>query len=98
VVGFKRCKAEWRSSRCCWNAFRRCREKIKGQGTEVRCRKRTGGLIKLFLLLGQLRLKKFYAKSSISRKNGLKYGIIYLLNFYIDFEDETVAMQERCCN
>jgi hypothetical protein len=31
---------------------------------------------------------KTYAKSSIVNKNGLKYGVIYLPKFYIDFENK----------
>jgi carboxyl-terminal processing protease len=33
-------------------------------------------------------IEETYTKSSIVTKNGLKYGVIYLPKFYIDFENK----------
>src|SRR5690606_13379133 len=41
------------------------------------------------IIRDQVEIEETYAKSSIVEKNGLKYGIIYLPKFYIDFEDNS---------
>jgi carboxyl-terminal processing protease len=66
-------------------------KKIKGpKGTEVRLTvKRNDGSIKVISLIrDEVEIEETYAKSSIVEKNGLKYGVIYLSKFYIDFEDK----------
>lgn len=65
-------------------------KKIKGpKGTEVRLSvKKTDGTLKVISIIrDEVEIEETYAKSSIVEKNGLKYGIIYLPKFYIDFED-----------
>ncbi len=67
-------------------------KKIKGpKGTEVRLSvKKTDGTLKVISIIrDQVEIEETYAKSSIVEKNGLKYGIIYLPKFYIDFEDNS---------
>jgi carboxyl-terminal processing protease len=66
-------------------------KKIKGpKGTEVRLTvKRTDGTIKVITIIrDEVEIEETYAKSSIVEKNGLKYGIIYLPKFYIDFDNQ----------
>ena len=66
-------------------------KKIKGpKGTEVRLTvKKTDGSIKIISLIrDNIEIEETYLKSSIVNKNGLKYGVIYLPKFYIDFEDK----------
>ena len=66
-------------------------KKIKGpKGTEVRLTlKKTDGTIKVISIIrDEVEIEETYAKSSIIEKDGLKYGIIYLPKFYIDFEDK----------
>lgn len=66
-------------------------KKIKGpKGTEVKLTvKRTDGTIKVISIIrDEVEIEETYAKSSIVEKNGLKYGIIYLPKFYIDFENQ----------
>ena len=66
-------------------------KKIKGpKGTEVRLTvKRTDGTIKVISIIrDEVEIEETYAKSSIVEKNGLKYGIIYLPKFYIDFDNQ----------
>ena len=66
-------------------------KKIKGpKGTEVRLTiKKNDGSIKVITIIrDQIEIEETYAKSSIVEKNGLKYGIIYLPKFYIDFENK----------
>lgn len=66
-------------------------KKIKGpKGTEVRLTvKRTDGTIKVISIIrDEVEIEETYAKSSIVEKNGVKYGIIYLPKFYIDFENK----------
>ena len=65
-------------------------KKIKGpKGTEVRLTiKKTDGSIKVITLIrDEIEIEETYLKSSIVEKNGLKYGVIYLPKFYIDFEN-----------
>jgi len=66
-------------------------KKIKGpKGTEVRLTvKKADGSIKIISLIrDNIEIEETYLKSSIVNKNGLKYGVIYLPKFYIDFEDK----------
>ncbi len=65
-------------------------KKIKGpKGTEVRLTvKKVDGTIKIISIIRDIvEIEETYAKSSIVEKNGLKYGIINLPKFYIDFEN-----------
>ncbi len=65
-------------------------KKIKGpKGTEVRLTvKKVDGTLKVYSIIRDIvEIEETYAKSSIVNKNGLKYGIIYLPKFYIDFEN-----------
>jgi carboxyl-terminal processing protease len=65
-------------------------KKIKGpKGTEVRLTvKKVDGTIKVISIIRDIvEIEETYAKSSIVEKNGIKYGIIYLPKFYIDFEN-----------
>ncbi len=66
-------------------------KKIKGpKGTEVKLTvKKIDGTIKEITILRDIvEIEETYAKSSVVEKNGLKYGVIYLPKFYIDFENE----------
>ena len=66
-------------------------KKIKGpKGTEVRLTvKKVDGTIKVISIIRDIvEIEETYAKSSIVEKNGLKYGVIYLPKFYIDFENK----------
>ena len=65
-------------------------KKIKGpKDTEVRLTvKKTDGSIKVISIIrDEVEIEETYAKSSVVEKNGLKYGVIYLPKFYIDFAD-----------
>ena len=65
-------------------------KKIKGpKDTEVRLTvKKTDGSIKVISIIrDEVEIEETYAKSSIVEKNGIKYGVIYLPKFYIDFAD-----------
>jgi carboxyl-terminal processing protease len=65
-------------------------KKIKGpKDTEVRLTvKKTDGSIKVITIIrDEVEIEETYAKSSIVEKNGVKYGVIYLPKFYIDFAD-----------
>lgn len=65
-------------------------KKIKGpKGSEVRLTvKKVDGTIKIISIIRDIvEIEETYAKSSIVNKNGVKYGIIYLPKFYIDFEN-----------
>ncbi len=65
-------------------------KKIKGpKGTTVKLTvKKIDGTIKIISIVRDIvEIEETYAKSSIIEKNGLKYGVIYLPKFYIDFED-----------
>jgi carboxyl-terminal processing protease len=66
-------------------------KKIKGpKGTEVRLTvKKVDGTIKVISIIRDIvEIEETYAKSSVVTKNGLKYGVIYLPKFYIDFENK----------
>ena len=66
-------------------------KKIKGpKGTEVRMTvKKTDGSIKVISIIrDEVELEETYAKSSIIEKDGVKYGIIYLPKFYINFDNK----------
>lgn len=66
-------------------------KKIKGpKGTEVRLTvKKNDGTIKVISIIrDEVEIEETYAKSSIVEKDGMKYGIIYLPKFYIDFENK----------
>ena len=66
-------------------------KKIKGpKGSEVRLTvKKVDGTIQVISIIRDIvEIEETYAKSSIVEKNGLKYGVIYLPKFYIDFENK----------
>jgi carboxyl-terminal processing protease len=66
-------------------------KKIKGpKGSEVRLTvKKVDGTIKVISIIRDIvEIEETYAKSSVVTKNGLKYGVIYLPKFYIDFENK----------
>jgi len=66
-------------------------KKIKGpKGTEVRLTiKKVDGTIKVISIIRDVvEIEETYAKSSVVDKNGLKYGVIYLPKFYINFENK----------
>ena len=66
-------------------------KKIKGpKGSEVRLTvKKVDGSIKTISIIRDVvEIEETYAKSSVVERNGLKYGIIYLPKFYINFEDK----------
>jgi carboxyl-terminal processing protease len=66
-------------------------KKIKGpKGTEVRLTvKKVDGTIKVISIIRDIvEIEETYAKSSVVEKNGVKYGVIYLPKFYIDFENK----------
>lgn len=65
-------------------------KKIKGpKGTEVRLTvKKVDGSIKIISIIRDIvEIEETYVKSSVVEKNGVKYGVIYLPKFYIDFEN-----------
>ena len=66
-------------------------KKIKGpKGSEVRLTvKKVDGTIKIISIVRDIvEIEETYAKTSIVTRNGLKYGVIYLPKFYIDFENK----------
>jgi carboxyl-terminal processing protease len=66
-------------------------KKIKGpKGSEVRLTvKKVDGTIKVISIIRDIvEIEETYVKSSVVEKNGLKYGVIYLPKFYIDFENK----------
>ncbi len=66
-------------------------KKIKGhKGTEVKLTvKKVDGTIKVISIIRDVvEIEETYAKSSVVERNGLKYGVIYLPKFYIDFENK----------
>jgi carboxyl-terminal processing protease len=66
-------------------------KKIKGpKGSEVRLTvKKVDGTIKVISIIRDVvEIEETYAKSSVVNKNGLKYGVIYLPKFYINFENK----------
>ena len=65
-------------------------KKIKGpKGSEVRLTvKKVDGTVKIISIIRDVvEIEETYAKTSIVSRNGLKYGVIYLPKFYIDFEN-----------
>ena len=65
-------------------------KKIKGpKGTIVRLtvKKIDGTIVIISIERDIVELEETYAKSSVVEKDGMKYGIIYLPKFYIDFEN-----------
>ena len=66
-------------------------KKIKGpKGSEVRLTvKKVDGSIKTISIIRDIvEIEETYVKSSIVERNGLKYGVIYLPKFYIEFENK----------
>jgi carboxyl-terminal processing protease len=66
-------------------------KKIKGpKGSEVRLTvKKVDGTIQIISIIRDIvEIEETYAKSSVVDKNGIKYGVIYLPKFYIDFENK----------
>ncbi|MBC7642787.1 MAG: carboxy terminal-processing peptidase [Flavobacterium sp.] len=66
-------------------------KKIKGhKGTEVvlTVKKQDGTIKEISIIRDIVELEETYVKSSIVEKNGLKYGVIYLPKFYINFENK----------
>ena len=66
-------------------------KKIKGtKGSEVRLtvKKVDGSMKTISIVRDIVEIEETYAKSSVVEKNGLKYGVIYLPKFYIDFENK----------
>ncbi len=66
-------------------------KKIKGpKGSEVRLTvKKVDGTIKTIAIIRDIvEIEETYVKSSIVERNGLKYGVIYLPKFYIEFENK----------
>ncbi len=65
-------------------------KKIKGpKGTEVRLtvKKVDGTITVVSVIRDTVETEETYAKSSVIERNGVKYGIINLPKFYIDFEN-----------
>ena len=66
-------------------------KKIKGpKGSEVRLTvKKVDGSIKTISIIRDVvEIEETYVKSSVVERNGLKYGVIYLPKFYIEFENK----------
>jgi len=66
-------------------------KKIKGpKGTEVRLTvKKVDGSIKIISIIRDVvEIEETYAKSSLVRKDGKLYGVIYLPKFYINFDNK----------
>jgi len=66
-------------------------KKIKGKkGTEVRLTvKKVDGNIQLISIIrDEVETEETFAKSGVIDRNGMKYGVIYLPKFYIDFENK----------
>ncbi|WP_281637138.1 carboxy terminal-processing peptidase [Flavobacterium marginilacus] len=66
-------------------------KKIKGpKGSEVRLTvKKADGTIQIIPIIRDIvEIEETYVKSSVIEKNGLKYGVIYLPKFYVDFENK----------
>ncbi|WP_310554372.1 carboxy terminal-processing peptidase [Flavobacterium sp.] len=66
-------------------------KKIKGKrGSEVKLTvKKVDGSIKVISIIRDIvEIEETYAKSTITIKDGKKYGVIYLPKFYIDFEND----------
>ncbi|HWS60264.1 MAG TPA: carboxy terminal-processing peptidase [Flavobacterium sp.] len=65
-------------------------KKIKGpKGSEVRLTvKKVDGTIKTISIIRDIvEIEETYVKSSVVERNGMKYGVIYLPKFYIEFEN-----------
>ncbi|MFN3639731.1 MAG: carboxy terminal-processing peptidase [Flavobacterium sp.] len=66
-------------------------KKIKGpKGSEVRLtvKKVDGAITVISLVRDTVETEETYAKSSVVERNGVKYGVINLPKFYIDFENK----------
>ena len=66
-------------------------KKIKGtKGSEVRLTvKKVDGSIKTIAIIRDIvEIEETYVKSSVVERNGMKYGVIYLPKFYIEFENK----------
>jgi carboxyl-terminal processing protease len=66
-------------------------KKIKGpKGSEVRLtvKKVDGAISVISLIRDTVETEETYAKSSVVERNGVKYGVINLPKFYIDFENK----------
>lgn len=66
-------------------------KKIKGpKGSEVRLTvKKADGTIQIISIIRDIvEIEETYVKSSVVEKNGLKYGVIYLPKFYVDFQNK----------
>ncbi|WP_282786771.1 carboxy terminal-processing peptidase [Flavobacterium croceum] len=66
-------------------------KKIKGpKGTEVRLtvKKNDGTVRVISIIRDEVEIEETYAKSTITMKDGVKYGIINLPKFYIDFDNK----------
>ena len=66
-------------------------KKIKGpKGSEVRLTvKKVDGSIKTISIIRDIvEIEETYVKSSVVERNGMKYGVIYLPKFYIEFENK----------
>ena len=64
---------------------------IKGKkGTEVilTVKKADGSIKDILIIRDVVEIEETYVKSSIVEKNGMKYGVIYLPKFYINFENK----------
>nr|WP_315158395.1 carboxy terminal-processing peptidase [uncultured Flavobacterium sp.] len=66
-------------------------KKIKGpKGSEVRLTvKKADGTIQIVSIIRDIvEIEETYVKTSVVEKNGLKYGVIYLPKFYVDFQNK----------
>ncbi|MFN3908864.1 MAG: carboxy terminal-processing peptidase [Flavobacterium sp.] len=66
-------------------------KKIKGKkGTEVRLtvKKVDGNIQVIPIIRDEVETEETFAKSGLIDRNGMKYGVIYLPKFYIDFENK----------
>ena len=66
-------------------------KKIKGpKGSEVRLtvKKVDGSIVVVPIIRDVVEMEEIYVKSAIVQKGELKYGVIYLPKFYIDFENK----------
>jgi carboxyl-terminal processing protease len=66
-------------------------KKIKGKkGTEVRLtvKKVDGNIQVISIIRDEVETEETFAKSGVIDRNGMKYGVIYLPKFYIDFENK----------
>ena len=66
-------------------------KKVKGpKGSEVRLtvKKADGGIRVISIIRDIVEIEETYVRSSVVEKRGVKYGVIYLPKFYIDFENK----------